>query len=87
MDAVVGKPDLEPDELPDITCLCARYQELKPAVFRSLLRHSADIAKPDAVHEIDPTGFDRQGTSHHYSNRSNYRFKAFDSPSPVRDVA
>jgi len=28
------------------------------------------------VHAIDATGFDRQGASRHYANRTNYRFTA-----------
>jgi hypothetical protein len=76
MDDVVGKLDLEPGELPDFTTVCARYQELKMAVWRALLRHSADILQPGSVHAIDATGFDRQAASRNYANRTNYRFKA-----------
>lgn len=76
MDDVAGKLDLEPAELPDFTTVCARYQELKMAVWRALLRHSADLVQPGDVHAIDATGFDRQGASRHYANRTNYQFKA-----------
>jgi len=76
MGNVVEKMDLEPGELPDFTTVCARYQELKMAVWRALLRHSADLVQPGEVHAIDATGFDRQGASRHYANRTNYQFKA-----------
>ena len=76
MPDVVRKLDLEPDELPDFTTVCARYQELKMAVWRALLRHSADLVQPGGDHAVDATGFDRQGASRHYANRTNYRFKA-----------
>jgi hypothetical protein len=49
MDDVVEKLDIEPGELPDFTTVCARYQELKMAVWRSLLRHSADLVQPGEV--------------------------------------
>jgi IS5 family transposase len=75
-DDVVAELDLEPGELPDFTTVCARYQELKMAVWRAILRHSANLVKPGSVHAIDATGFDRQGASRHYANRTNYRFKA-----------
>jgi len=76
MGDVVGQLDLEPDELTGFTTVCARYQELKMAVWRALLRHSADLVELGEVHAIDATGFDRQGASRHYANRTNYRFKA-----------
>ncbi|MFW6436778.1 MAG: IS5 family transposase [Halococcoides sp.] len=76
MEYIVQKLDLEPDELPDFTTVCARYQDLKMAVWRSLLRHSADLVQTGSVQAIDATGFDRQSASRHYANRTNYRFKA-----------
>jgi IS5 family transposase len=76
MDDVVEKLDIEVNELPDFTTVCARYQELKMAVWRALLRHSADLVKIGSVQAIDATGFDRQGASRHYANRANYSFEA-----------
>ena len=76
MGNVVGKLDLNPGELPDFTTVCARYQDLKMAVWRALLRHSADLVHPGDVHAIDATGMDRVAASQHYANRTNYTFKA-----------
>ncbi|ERJ06204.1 transposase IS4 family protein [Halorhabdus tiamatea SARL4B] len=53
---VVGILNLEPAELPDFTTVCARYQELKMAVWRALHCHSAELVKPGSVHAIDATG-------------------------------
>jgi len=76
MDDVVEEMDLEPSEVPDFTTVCVQYLELKMAVWRALLRHSSDLVKPGEEHPIDATGFDRQGASRYYANRTNYRFKA-----------
>ena len=75
MEVVAEKLGLEVDELPDFTTICARYQDLKMAVWRALLRHSAGLLKTGSVQAIDATGFDRQGASRQYANRTNYRFK------------
>ena len=68
MGDVVGKLDLEPGELLDFTTVCARYQDLKMAVWRSFLRQSADLVQTGSVQAIDATGFDRQDASRHYAN-------------------
>jgi hypothetical protein len=73
---VLEKLGLETSELPDFITVCALYQELKMAVWRSLLCHSANLVQSGEIHAIDATGFDRQGASRHYANRTNYRFKA-----------
>jgi len=76
MEELVENLGLEVDELPDFTTVCARYQELKMAVWRALLRHSADLVRTGSVQAIEATGFDRQGASRHYANRANYSFEA-----------
>jgi len=83
MGTVVEKLDLGPGELPDFTTVCTRYQDLKMAVWRALLRHSAELVQPGSVHAIDATGFDGQGASRHYANRANYRFKAVNTTALV----
>jgi hypothetical protein len=72
MGDVIEKLDVETSELPDFTTVCAPYQELRMAVWRALLRHSAELLQPGEVHAIDATGFDRQGASRQYANRTNY---------------
>jgi hypothetical protein len=76
MDDVVRKLDLAPGGLPDFTTVCARYQDLKMAVWRTLRPHTADFFKPWGVHAIDATEFDRRGASRRYANRTNNRSKA-----------
>jgi len=76
MHGIVEKLNLEPSELPDFTTVCARKQQLKMAVWRTLLRLSADLHDTGNVQAIDATGFDRHSASHHYANRTNYTFKS-----------
>lgn len=59
MPVIAGKFDLAVAELPDFTPVCARMQELELAVWRVLLRLSADIHETGDVQAIDATGFDR----------------------------
>lgn len=76
MHGIVKKLDLEPCELPDFTTVCTRKQQLKMAVWRTLLRLSADLHDTGDVQAIDATGFDRHSASHHYANRTDYTFKS-----------
>ena len=76
MHGVVEKLNLEPSDLPDFTTVCARKQHLKMAVWRTLLRLSADLQDMGDVQAIDATGFDRHSASRHYANRTNYTFKS-----------
>ena len=75
MHGIVEKPDLEPSELPDFTTVCARKQQLKMTVRRTLLRLSADLRDTGDVQAIDATGFDRHSASRHYVNRTDYTFR------------
>jgi IS5 family transposase len=76
MQWVVEKLNLEPSELPDFTTVCTRKQQLKMAVWRTLLRLSADLHDTGNVQAIDATGFDRRRASHQYVNRTKYIFKS-----------
>lgn len=76
MHGVVEKLNLEPSELPDFTTVCARKQQLKMAVWRTLLRLSADTHDTGDVQAIDATGFDRHSVSRHYTNRTHYTFRS-----------
>lgn len=58
MHDIVKKMGLDISELPDFTTVCARKQHLKMAVWRTLLRLSADLHNTGEVQAIDATGFD-----------------------------
>lgn len=51
-------------------------QQLKMAVWRTLLRLSTNLYDTGDVQAIDATGFDRHSTSRHYANRTDYTFKS-----------
>lgn len=76
MHGIVEKLNLEMSELPDFTTVCARKQQLKMAVWRTLLRLSADLHDTGDVQAIDATGFDRYSASRHYANRTDYTFRS-----------
>ncbi|WP_224270893.1 IS5 family transposase [Haloprofundus salinisoli] len=76
MHGIVGKMNLETSELPDFTTVCSRKQQLKMAVWRSLLRLSANFHDTGDVQAIDATGFDRHSASRHYANRTDYTFRS-----------
>ena len=67
---------LEPSQLPDYTTVCARMQDLKMPVWRSLLEWSAKLHDTGEIQAIDATGMDRIAASHHYAKRTNYTFRA-----------
>jgi len=76
MHGIVEKLNLEPTELPDFTTVCTRKQRLKMAVWRTLLRLSADLHDTGDVQAIDATGFDRHSASRHYANQTGYTFRS-----------
>ena len=76
MDAVVEKLELSVAELPDFTTVAVRYQALKMAVWRALLRLSTTGCDTGSVQAIDATGFDRHRASQHYATRTGYTYQA-----------
>ncbi|MFC7177850.1 IS5 family transposase [Halosegnis marinus] len=76
MPGIVEKMNLTTSELPDFTTVCVRKQQLKMAIWRTLLRLSADLHDPGDIQAIDATGFDRYSTSRHYANRTDYTFRS-----------
>lgn len=75
MHGIVEKMGLKPSGLPDFTTVCARKQQLKMTVWRTLLRLSTDHHNTGDVQAIDATGFDRRSVNRHYANRMDYTFK------------
>lgn len=76
MHGIVEKMELKTDELPDFTTVCARKQQLKMVVWRTLLRFSSDFHDTGDVQAIDATGFNRHSASRHYANRTDYTFRS-----------
>lgn len=76
MHGIVEKMGLKISELPDFTTVCVRKRELKMAVWRTLLRLSADLHDTGEVQAIDATGFDRHSASRHYANQTDYTFRS-----------
>jgi IS5 family transposase len=76
MPSILDMFKLAADELPDITTLCHRKQQLKMKIWRVLLRLSVTIHELGDVQAIDATGFERRAVSRHYGKRVGYYFQA-----------
>lgn len=76
MHGIVEKMNLKTCELPNFTTVCVRKQQLKVAVWRTLLQLSVDLHDAGDAQAIDATGFDRYSASRHYVNRTDYTFKS-----------
>lgn len=72
MHGIVEKMNLKTCELPNFTTVCVRKQQLKVAVWRTLLRLSVDLHDAGDAQAIDATGFDRYSASRHYANRTDW---------------
>ena len=67
---------LRPSTLPHFSTVCARKQELKMGIWRTLLGLTLDLHELGEIQAIDASGVDRIGASHHYAKRTNYTFRA-----------
>lgn len=76
MHGIVEKIGLKTSELPDFTTVCARKQQPRVGVWRTLLRLSADLHDTGEVQAIDAIGFDRHSVSRHYASRTDYTFRS-----------
>jgi IS5 family transposase len=83
MPRIVGQVGLTPADLPDFTTLCKAFDRLKMAVWRALLRHSADLFDGSGHAAIDSTGFDRHHASRHYSKHLDYTITALKTTAVV----
>ena len=70
---------LEPDELPDPSTLNKWLDRIKMAVWRVLLRHSAQLHDPSPHAALDATYYERSPTSKHYCDRTNYRVQTIEA--------
>ena len=64
------------DEAPHYSSVCRWEQNCRMRELRRLLRRSAEQAGWGGVAAIDASGFQRDQTSHHYRNRTNYSFQS-----------
>jgi IS5 family transposase len=76
MSGIVENLGLAVDEIPDFSTVCARMQDLKMPIWRTMLGLSADLHDLGEVQAIDATGMDRVAASQHYANRTKYTFRA-----------
>jgi IS5 family transposase len=74
--AVIG---LEPDELPHPSTLCKWFDQITMAVWRVLLRHSAQLHDLSDHVAVDATYYDRSRASKHYCQRTNYRVQTLEA--------
>jgi IS5 family transposase len=70
---------LEPDDLPDPSTLNKWLDRIKMAVWRVLLRHSAQLHDPSPHAAIDATYYERSPASKHYCDRTNYRVQTIEA--------
>jgi len=73
MPHILGEIGLEPADLPDHSTLVKWFDRIKTALWRVLLRLSAQLHKTSGHAAIDGTFFDRENASKHYCRRTNYR--------------
>ena len=83
MPHILAEIGLEPDELPDHPTLVKWIDRLTMAVWRVLLRLSAQEHKLSGEAAIDSTYFDRENASKHYCRRTDYRVQTLKTTTLV----
>jgi len=83
MPHILAEIGLETDELPDHLTLVKAFDRLTMAVWRVLLRLSAQEHEPPGDAAIDSTYFDRENASKHYCCRTNYRVQTLKTTALV----
>jgi len=83
MPQILGEIGLEPDELPHHSTLVKWFDRITMAVWRVLLRLSAQEHEPSGEAVIDSTYFDRENASKHYCRRTNYRVQTLKTTALV----
>ena len=79
MPPIVDVIGLEPDDLPDPSTLNKWLDKIKMAVWRVLLRHSAQLHDPSPHAALDATYYERSPASKHYCDRTNYRVQTIEA--------
>jgi IS5 family transposase len=70
---------LEPGDLPHPSTLCKWFDQITMAVWRVLLRHSAQLHDLSDHVAVDATYYDRSRASKHYCQRTNYRVQTLEA--------
>ncbi|WP_267162661.1 IS5 family transposase [Halovenus salina] len=83
MPQILAEIGLEPDELPDHSTLVKWFDRITMAVWRVLLRCSAQEHEPSGHAAIDSTYFDRESACKHYCRRTNYRVQTLKTTALV----
>ncbi|MDG5778755.1 IS5 family transposase [Haloarculaceae archaeon H-GB1-1] len=83
MPHILGEIGLEPADLPDHSTLVKWFDRIKTALWRVLLRLSAQLHEPSGHAAIDATFFDRENASKHYCRRTNYRVQTLKTTALV----
>ena len=83
MPHILGEIGLEPADLPDHSTLVKWFDRIKTALWRVLLRLSAQLHDPSGHAAIDATFFDRENASKHYCRRTNYRVQTLKTTALV----
>src|SRR6056297_2376517 len=83
MPQILGEIGLDAADLPDHSTLVKWFDRIKTALWRVLLRLSAQLHEPSGHAAIDATFFDRENASKHYCRRTNYRVQTLKTTALV----
>ncbi|WP_225333347.1 IS5 family transposase [Halomicrobium urmianum] len=83
MPQILGEIGLNAADLPDHSTLVKWFDRIKTALWRVLLRLSAQLHEPSGHAAIDATFFDRETASKHYCRRTNYRVQTLKTTALV----
>ena len=83
MPQILAKIGLNSAELPHHSTLVKAFNRIKMAVWRVLLRLSAQLHDTSGHAAMDATFFDRETASKHYCRRTNYRVQTLKTTTLV----
>jgi IS5 family transposase len=83
MPQILGEIGLDAADLPDHSTLVKWFDRIKTALWRVLLRLSAQLHEPSSHAAIDATFFDRETASKHYCRRTNHRVQTLKATALV----
>ena len=83
MPQILAKIGLNAANLPDHSTLVKAFDRIKMAVWRVMLRLSAQLHDPSGHAAMDATFFDRENASKHYCRRTNYRVQTLKTTALV----
>jgi IS5 family transposase len=79
MQPILDVVGLDTDDLPHPSTLNKWLDKIKMAVWRALLRHSAQLHDPSPHAAVDATYYERSPASKHYCHRTNYRVQTIEA--------